>query len=246
MAHVPDLAQGRGWLVGLLAFLVFGVASALMMLVDHLLPAWTGVGQVLLIALGFVWMGQFFWRRAEYTRRWGAMAYRNAFARHVLIGLPTILAAVFHTGYVPGVRIVAAPYTLWLNLLALYLFITGVTLWLRAAFACGLDTLAMLYVYFPQEGHLVESSIYRILRHPIYSAVSRVVLALGLWRGTWFSMAFALCVPVGLTLWLRFAEERELVERMGDEYRDYQRSRPAFWPRLRDVPAFWRFLATGR
>ena len=104
----------------------------------------------------------------------------------------------------------------------------------------------MLYGYFPAEGRLVESAVYGFLRHPAYSGVVRLGLALGLWRGTWASIAFGLFVPLGLALWLRTIEERELVARFGDGYRHYRRRTPAFFPRTRDMLRFWRFLALGR
>jgi len=53
-------------------------------------------------------------------------------------------------------------------------------------------------------------------------------------------------VPLGLTLWLRTVEERELEVRFGDGYRQYRRRTPAFFPRTRNTLRFWRFLALGR
>jgi protein-S-isoprenylcysteine O-methyltransferase Ste14 len=71
-------------------------------------------------------------------------------------------------------------------------------------------------------------------------------VALGLWRGTWFSIAFGFFMPVGLMLWLRLVEEPELIERFGPGYMAYRRNVPAFWPRLRDAGKFVQFLITGR
>jgi protein-S-isoprenylcysteine O-methyltransferase Ste14 len=46
--------------------------------------------------------------------------------------------------------------------------------------------------------------------------------------------------------WLRFVEEKELIERFGGAYLDYRARVPAFWPRLRELPTFFRFLLTGK
>jgi hypothetical protein len=50
-----------------------------------------------------------------------------------------------------------------------------------------------------------------------------------------------------MTLWLRWAEEPELIERFGDGYRDYRRRVPAFFnfdPRTWGT--LWRFLIMGK
>jgi protein-S-isoprenylcysteine O-methyltransferase Ste14 len=213
---------------------------------DRLWPAWTGLGQVGAVIIGFVWTGQFFWRRREYRTRWGDLAYQHAFKKHVLIGLPVIFAAIAHNAYLPGQRIPLGWAALVVLVVGLYLVVTGLVLWGRAIFIFGFDNLAMLYVYFPDEGRVVESSIYAIIRHPVYAAVIRIGLALGLWRGTWFSIAFGLFMPVGLTLWLRWVEEPELIERFGPGYMTYRRNIPAFWPRLGDAGKLLQFLVTGR
>ncbi len=244
-AHVPDLREGRGPLIGLLALVSFGLATGLLLIVDRLWPAWAGVGQVAMVLAGFLWTAQFFWRREEYRSKWGDLAYRNAFGRHALIGLPMIFAAIIHNAYVPGQRILSGGAALIAGLVALYLLVSGLVLWLRALFAFGFDNLAMLYVYFPEEGRVVESSIYSVIRHPVYAGVVRAGMALGLWRGTRFSIIFGLFVPIGLTLWLRLVEEPELIERFGEGYAAYRKAVPAFWPRPRTLGKFFRFLLRG-
>lgn len=245
-AHIPELRQGRGWLIACLALAAFGVATGVLLIVDHFLPVWTGAGQVGLIVLGFVWTAQFFWRKQEYLDRWGDLAYRNAFGRHVLLGLPMIFAAIAHNAYLPGRRIALGWIGLLVCILSVYLLLTGLILWMRSALTFGMDNLAMLYVYYPEEGRLVDSTIYGLIRHPVYSAVVRVGMALGLLRGTGFSIAFGLFMPLGLTLWVRLVEEPELIARFGEGYLNYRRRVPAFWPTPANVGMFWRFLIRGQ
>lgn len=245
-AHLPEIRPGRGGIFGLIVLVFFLVATAEMVALDWLWPAWTGLGQVGAVIIGFVWTGQFFWRRQAYRARWSDLAYQHAFKKHVLIGLPVIFAAIAHNAYLPGQRLPLGWAALVVFVVGLYLVVTGLVLWGRAIFTFGFDNLAMLYVYFPDEGRVVESSIYAIIRHPVYAAVIRIGLALGLWRGTWFSIAFGLFMPVGLTLWLRLVEEPELIERFGQGYATYRRNVPAFWPRLGDAGKFIQFLISGR
>lgn len=245
IARVPDLQQGRGPLIGLIVLVVLAAASGAMIAVDRLWPAWTLAGQVAGVLLGFVVTAQFFWRRKEYRAKYGDLAYRNAFAHFALPGLPIMFAAIFHTLYLPGDRVVTGWLTPITSMLGLYFLVTGILLYVRSYRTFGMDNLAMLYVYFPAEGRLVNSSIYGILRHPAYSGAVRMGLAFGLWRGTLWSVLFGLCMPIGLTIWLRLVEEPELIERFGAAYRDHRRSTPAFWPRLKDLGRFYSFLVTG-
>jgi protein-S-isoprenylcysteine O-methyltransferase Ste14 len=247
LAHVPELRSPlRRVIAASVAVGSFAAATAAMVAVDSLWPSWTALGQVITILAGFGWAGQFFWRRKEYKARWGAIAYRNAFARHMLPGLPVMFAAIAHNAYVPGEPVLNGWWAPITSMLALYLFVVGALLYVRAYAAFGVDNLSMLYVYFPSEGRLVDSSIYSVLRHPAYAGVVRIGLAFGLWRGTGFSIFFGLFMPIGLTLWLRLVEEPELIERFGESYAEYRRKVPAFWPRLRDMGTFWRFLITGQ
>ena len=120
-------------------------------------------------------------------------------------------------------------------------------LWWRAITTFGLDNLSLMYVYFPSESRLVQSNVYSVLRHPVYSAVLRIAFAIVLQNGSAFAL-FAGCVaPFAMTLWLRWAEEPELIERFGDGYRDYRRRVPAFFnfdPRTWGT--LWGFLLKGK
>ena len=83
-----------------------------------------------------------------------------------------------------------------------------------------------------ETGKLLREGIYARLRHPRYASaglglIGNVLLInyLGLY------ILFLLVIPMGL--WLLALEERELVDRFGDAYRQYQREVPQLIPRLR-------------
>ncbi len=191
-AHVPELRDGREPLIALVWVGVFAAAFAALRVVDRLWPAWSPLAQIACGLAGFLIAAQFFWRRRAYRARHGEQAYRLAFARFILPGLPLIFAALFHTLVAPGERILTADTTPVSRALGLYLLLTGGLLYLRAIGTFGLDNLAMLYVYFPEESRLVNTSIYGVLRHVVYSGMARIGLAFALWRGTWFSILFGL------------------------------------------------------
>lgn len=245
-AHLPELNLGRGLWVGLIIVTSFTGAGVVMLVVDRLGAAWSIAGHVLVLALGFLWSAQFYWRRRDYQAHWGERAYRITFVRHMLTGAPVMFAAIAHTAWLPGERLLPDWTTPATALLGLYLALTGLLLYVRSYIVFGVDYLAALYVYVPNESRLVDTSIYAVLRHPAYSGLARLGLALGLWGGTPASLAFGLCTPLGLTLWLRLVEEPELIERFGAGYADYRRRVPAFWPRLRDAGQFLSFLLTDK
>ena len=245
-AHLPGISAVHGPFIALIALAFISAATAGFVVADRQGWFWAAVTELAAFAFVIAWTGQAILRSKSYRKRWGDRAYRNAFAMHVLPGMPVMIAAIAHIGYMPGPFIPFGPARLPILILASLLAVVGVALWIRSMFAFGVDNLALLYVYFPEEGRLVDSSIYAVLRHPVYAAATYVCLALGLWRGTWLSLAFGLLAPFGLTVWLRLVEERELIERFGEGYREYRRRVPAFYPRPRDWGTVLRFLLAGR
>jgi protein-S-isoprenylcysteine O-methyltransferase Ste14 len=84
----------------------------------------------------------------------------------------------------------------------------------------------------PQKGKLMQHGIYRVVRHPRYLSAGIGVIANALivdYVGVY--VLVLLLFPVGY-LMLVF-EERELLDRFGEEYRQYQREVPRLLPRLR-------------
>lgn len=245
-AHVPDLNTKRGSMgVGLYVLGWFALVTAYFILTDRI-PTWSIDSQIVVIALGFLWLSLFFSRKKAYQQKYGALAYRNAFAHFGVPGLALILSAVFHTGYMNGPFV---PRGWWTDIfipLGWLMLIIGALLWFRGIFAFGFDNLALLYVYFPEEGRIVDSNIYSVLRHPVYAAVIRIIIGLGLLNGNANALAFILLAPLGLFGWIRLVEEKELIERFGQSYLDYRKRVPAFWPRWRDLDKFFRFLLKGK
>lgn len=243
--HVPGLqTRGGEARLGLTFAAMFTLVTLFFAWVDRLFPEWMPDGEIVFLALGFLVMSLFFSRKKIYQQKYGELAYRNAFAHYALPGLAIIMASVAHVGYIPGPEI---PDLWWKTVLlwAGWLFIiVGAAVWFRAVLTFGADNLALLYVYFPKEGRLVDSNIYGVLRHPTYAGVLRVGIGLGLLNGNWYALLIAVLMPLGLTGWIRLVEEKELLERFPD-YAEYRKRVPAFWPKPRDLIKFFRFLIAG-
>ena len=240
LSKVPSLRQpGRRLLALLIAVTVFAAALLFFWFFDPLFPGAALVSQALAALVLWALLSQVIVRRRRLKQRYGHLAYERAVWRYGLTGLPLLPAIVSHFLFMPGERVLPLA---WAALPAAYFFLSGALLFGRAVYTFGIDNLALVYVYWPEEGRLVRSRIYSVLRHPTYSGVLRMALGLALLRGNAMALLTGLVMPLGLTIWLRVVEEPELIERFGESYRDYRRQVPAFFVRPRDYASFWRFL----
>ena len=244
--HVPDLqtSNGLAFAIACLAAVII-VTTLFFILVDNRFSEWMPDGEIVILALGFLILSRFFSQKNNYRQKYGDLAFRNAFARFNIPGLGIIFASIAHLGYMFGVEI---PNLWWkpvLIVIGCVLVLIGIILWLRTVAEFGMDNLTMLYVYFPAESHMSDSSIYQIIRHPIYAAALYIGIGLAMAHANWYALLVALILPIFLTGWVRLVEEKELLERFPD-YNEYRRRIPAFWPKPHDLGGFFRFIITGR
>ena len=243
-SHFSDLQTPGGRIrLALRALFIFLLTTVFFLWTDHIIQDWQPDGQILALTSGFLLAGRFFWQKSAYQEKYEELAYRNAFVHFMLPGIMIIFATIAHSAYAPGIVIPNVWWKVYLSALG-WLFVTvGGVLWVRSILTFGVDNLTMLYVYYPDESRLVESQIYSVLRHPIYSGALRVMIGLCLLNGNWPALFFALFVPVGFTGWIRLVEEKELLDRFPG-YAEYRRKIPAFW--TWQAGKFWRFLLSGR
>lgn len=78
---------------------------------------------------------------------------------------------------------------------------------------------------------LVTSGPYRYVRHPFYLALFVAICGGTLVSANWFVLLSGL-VPLSLLIARTRIEEEKLIERFGDEYRDYMNRTGRFFPRL--------------
>lgn len=243
--HAPELNSNSAWLKIAASSLGIFCLTTLYFILSDQIPTWTIDSQIVVMALGYLILGRFFSQKKSLIDKYGNEAYRRAFARFALPGLAIIFAAIAHIGYMNGPKF-TNPNILAVFTWAGWLFIiVGALLWVRAALAFGIDNLTMLYAYFPEEGHMVNSSIYGVIRHPIYGAALRVSTGLALLNAGIYPIVFAIILPLGVFGWLRLVEEKELLERI-PQYAEYRNRVPAFFPYPNRIPAFFKFLLTGK
>ena len=244
--HVPDLNTPLGALrIFLVPIILFFLVTALFNTMHLIWPFWLLVAEIGLGGLGFGLLHLFFRYKQEFKARFGLLAYSRAARRFGLPGVTIIAAVVARIRYLPGPQIPHFGWYIILPALGWVLIVVGALLGLRTVQIFGVDNLTMLYVYFPEESHLVNHKIYNILRHPAYAAVQFIAFGLAFLNGSWVALACALIFPLGLWGWVRLVEEKELIKRFGPAYGEYRKRVPAFWPRLRDLKEFFEFLIVG-
>jgi protein-S-isoprenylcysteine O-methyltransferase Ste14 len=244
--HVPELnSTGGKARTALYAVFLLALVTAYFVVTDNI-PTWSIDSEIIIVALGFLILSLFFSRKSSYKEKYKELAYRNAFAHYGMPGSALIIGAVAHAGYMNGPVIPTGWWTIIFFVAGWFMLCVGALLWIRGTFSIGADNLAMLYVYHPEEGKVINSGLYGILRHPIYAGVMRVAIGLTLLNGNGNSIVFAVFVPLGIISWIRLIEEKELIERFGQAYLEYRKSTPALWPKLGQLGAFYRFLILGR
>jgi protein-S-isoprenylcysteine O-methyltransferase Ste14 len=243
--HVPELNTRSGILRGPLAVgAVFVLTTLFFLAADRGFPEWMPDGEIVVLALGFLILSRFFSQRRRYQAKYGALAYRNAFARFGIPGLGIVSASIGHLAYIAGPDIPDLWWKPWLVALGTILVAVGFLLWFRAVTSSGIDGLVMLYVYYPEEGTMFGSGLYSILRHPIYSAALDIGFGLALVHANWYALLVALLLPIFFAGWVRLIEEPDLLQRF-PQYAAYRSHVPAFAPAPANLMKFLRCLLTG-
>ena len=79
---------------------------------------------------------------------------------------------------------------------------------------------------------LVRSGPYRSIRHPMYSAILGICVALFLVTANWFLAGCLVAAALLVTVFRTPLEERTLLERFGSSYASYAARTGRYWPRI--------------
>ncbi len=87
--------------------------------------------------------------------------------------------------------------------------------------------------FLTKERHvLVTHGPYRWVRHPLYTVATIGFVSLSILAANWFMMSMALLAFIGISVLVIPKEEAELIQKFGDEYREYLKRTGRFAPRL--------------
>ncbi len=197
-------------------------------------------------------LGMFYIKKEKYKKIYGEDAYVKAFFRFHVTAMPFIYMSTIHpafTNYSSFLQdfpqFFSSPYY-WIHIaIGGYLLLSGLLLHPKVIKTFGFDNLFMYYVYFPEKGEKNESPVYGMMRHPLYSAMARIALGLGILRGTVDSICVGAIIPLCQFFWLAVYEEPDLIKRFGEEYKKYQKSVWAIFVKPKYVAKFWKYLILG-
>src|SRR5690554_4034874 len=79
---------------------------------------------------------------------------------------------------------------------------------------------------------LVVTGVYRFVRNPMYLAVLAIILGQALLFGNWGLVLFAAIAFAAVFTFVKGYEEPTLTSTYGEQYLDYRRNVPGWWPRL--------------
>jgi protein-S-isoprenylcysteine O-methyltransferase Ste14 len=82
-----------------------------------------------------------------------------------------------------------------------------------------------------KEHQLVTTGPYRWVRHPLYTIGSSLFIAFGMMADNWFIMALGMLAFLGMASRTP-KEEANLIEKFGDEYREYMKRTGRYLPKL--------------
>jgi protein-S-isoprenylcysteine O-methyltransferase Ste14 len=123
-----------------------------------------------------------------------------------------------------------------------FLLLLGAAMAVRSLTTFGFDYMTVVYLYFPEESRIQENAIYSVLRNPMYAAIMTVGLGGAVVSCTPYTMLLFLLFWGGFTLFVRFVEEPELVERFGRSFERYRERTPMFFVSPRNLGLLAGFI----
>ncbi|HKB80496.1 MAG TPA: isoprenylcysteine carboxylmethyltransferase family protein, partial [Thermoanaerobaculia bacterium] len=74
-----------------------------------------------------------------------------------------------------------------------------------------------------EDHRVIDSGAYRWIRHPSYTGGMAIFLGIGIALANWVSLACLTVIPIAAYSYRILVEERALMLRIGEPYRDYAR-----------------------
>ena len=220
------------------------------------------VGVIIMESAGFLFVWQLWFLRDRLKAKYGPTSYQ----RVIFVGFAGIVwvLTVAVNQYIPyylfaqdfwvssSVQVFGTSLETFLGsaalvfsvkeVLALILFVFGLLTLIRAIQVFGVDYMAVVYVYFPEESQIQENEIYSILRHPTYAGVLLIALGGAFFTFSLLSFTAYLILLTGFYIHIYLVEEKELIKRFGNSYREYQKKVPAVFVKPKNIGTFLRFL----
>ncbi|MHA2380888.1 MAG: methyltransferase family protein [Candidatus Thorarchaeota archaeon] len=223
------------------------------------------LGSLLITALAYTLIGQLWSARERMKAKLGDLAYQKMLPRG-LVGVFLLPPVIFHQltsirSLPPGppvndltiqwsqsiLPMIGIPPELevWIRVIvSSAIFILGMLTVRSAILTFGVDYMAVVYLYFPEESEIQDHEIYSVIRHPTYFA--GILLGIGALVFRFSVYSILMFIVVFALFWLQARrEEKELVDRFGESYEEYMRRVPGFLLRSKDIRLYFRFLRSS-
>jgi protein-S-isoprenylcysteine O-methyltransferase Ste14 len=211
--------------------------------------------------LAFYLMSRMSWNaesiRERYLARYGDRAYEQFFYRYVVpvfspCTIPFLMIlAVGNNHFVP----LLYPYdhVLYRTLSPWWLFVpVGVLLFAFSVWAMrkpinggfDRDTELFLYIIHPEKSFPIQGGMYQYVRHAHYAEGIWMAVGAAFLSQNWMALLMAFMFALSY-YGIAHAEDRELIRRYGASFEAYVKSRPMFFPRLKDLASLVRSVLIG-
>ena len=114
----------------------------------------------------------------------------------------------------------------WLGVVLGILCVFGIY-WLFSSIGSGITPTSATR----KDHQLVTNGPYRWVRHPLYTVGSSMFIAFGMMADNWFIALLGILAFIGMAIRTP-KEEANLIEKFGDEYREYMKRTGRFFPKL--------------
>lgn len=137
----------------------------------------------------------------------------------------------------PWLRVFSIPLPDWLRWAGFGLGLIGLGLWTWTQAVLGKEYSPQLQLR--RQHRLVTSGPYAWMRHPMYTAMFGVGIALALLTANWCFVLFAVAMIAGFVIRAP-REERMMLETFGEEYQVYMQRTGRFFPKFSVLLAGFR------
>lgn len=173
-----------------------------------------------------------------------ALAFNNL-TPIIMVNPELVENSLFYYFFSPLTSIIAGNWVIFdilRYIIGIMILLIGIMTMVRSLLTFGMDYMALVYLYFPEESEVQNYDIYSILRHPAYSGVILVCFAGFIINLSLFNLIYFVIFIFGFSIHIIFVEEKELIQRFGESYDTYRRSIPAIFVRPRNWKIFFKFL----
>jgi protein-S-isoprenylcysteine O-methyltransferase Ste14 len=136
------------------------------------------------------------------------------------------LVYLFNPHWMAWSKIGLPEWTRWLGVVIGILCVMGIY-WLFSSIGSGITPTSATR----KQHTLVTRGPYRWVRHPLYTVGSSMFVAFGMLADNWFIAGLGILVFILMAVRTP-REEANLIEKFGDEYREYMKHTGRFFPKL--------------